>query len=193
MGRYASKNTTSSYLQLHIRDLQRKGFLRQCGWTVLTWSRGGEVVSSLGIRAEFDRVVLRYRHWRHGGDGTAQEYPVFLDSTPCNYGGTRLWFLCPAQCCSRRAAILYGGSIFACRQCHQLAYESQREAPYSRALTRAQAIRKRLGGSRSMFEEFPEKPKGMHLLTYWRLCREYEDKQNRSWPPWLLRDMGLRP
>ena len=59
-------------------------------------------------------------------------------------------------------AILYGGIIFACRHCHQLAYECQREPPHYRALNRAQAIREKLGGSGSMADPFPSKPKGMH-------------------------------
>src|SRR5207253_6666427 len=58
----------SSYRRLDIRELQRKGFLRPGGWTSLSWSRNGESVGSVGIRAEFDRVVLRYRHQSYGED-----------------------------------------------------------------------------------------------------------------------------
>ena len=45
--------------------------------------------------------------------------------TPCNYGGSRPWFLCPG--CDRRAAILYveGGRLL-CRPCLGLSYPSQR-------------------------------------------------------------------
>jgi hypothetical protein len=76
-------------------------------------------------------------------------------------------------------AVLYGAnSIFACRYCYDLVYESQRERPDQRALTRAQAIRERLGGSGSMAEDFPGKRKGMHWKTYWRLCKEYEEADN---------------
>ena len=189
MGRYATRDTTSSYRQLDIRDLKRKGFLRPCGWVNLHWSRNGEAFGSIRIRAEFDRVVLSYRHQRYGEDWTSEEYPVFLDRIPCNYGGERVWFLCPARGCSRRVAVLYCGSIFACRHCYQLAYDSQREAAYNRALSRAQAIRTKLGGSPNMAEDFPDKPKGMHWRTYDRLCRKAEDAQNSSWPPWLIRQI----
>jgi len=178
MGRYSTKNTTSSCLHVDIRYLQRKGFLRPCGWQTLCWSRNGEPFGSIRIRAEFDRVVLKYRHQRYGDDWKNEEYRVFLDSTPCNYGGTRLWVLCPGRGCSRRVAVLYGGSIFACRHCHQLAYESQRETPYSRALSRAQAIKVKLGGSPG--RDFPDKPKGMHWQTYERFFTKFTAAQTFS-------------
>lgn len=191
MGRYTSKETTSSYLSLDIRYLRRQDLLRPRGWFTLTWSRSGEVVSSVRIRAEFDRIVLNYRHQKQGGDWTPREYPVFLVATPCNYGGERRWFICPGSGCARRIAVLYCGSVFACRHCYKLSYESQREAPYSRALSKAQAIRTKLGGSANMSESFPERPRGMHHETYWRLIQEYENAQTHSWPPWLLRRLGL--
>jgi hypothetical protein len=187
MGRSSSKNTISSYMQLDIRFLQRKGFLRPCGWQTLSWSRNGEPFGSIRIRVDFDRVFLSYRHQRYDDDWKTEEYPVFLDSTRCNYGGERFWFLCPGRGCSRRVAILYGGSIFACRYCHQLAYDSQNEAAYSRALSRAQAIKVKLGGSPG--GDFPDKPKGMHWQTYSHLFAEFEAAQNQSWPPWLIKQM----
>ncbi|CZG10327.1 TPA: hypothetical protein JBE46_02375 [Legionella pneumophila subsp. pneumophila] len=68
-------------------------------------------------------------------------YPFLLNWTPCRFGGERPWFICPAKGCQRRVAILYSGSIYACRHCHQLAYTSQREADYDRALRQAEKIR----------------------------------------------------
>jgi len=170
-----------------IRDLQRKDFLRSSGWVSLTWSREGEVVTSIRISTYYDRVVLNYRHRSYGEDWKTEEYPVSLDRTRCNYGGERVWFLCPARGCSRRVAVLYGGSIFACRHCYNLAYDSQREQPYSRALGRAQAINVKLGGHPG--GDFLDKPRGMHWRTYERLFREFEAAENRSWPPWLIRHM----
>ena len=43
---------------------------------------------------------------------------------------------------------------------------------HERALAKAQAIRMKLGGSGSMAELFPLKPKGMHNRTYQRLRLE---------------------
>jgi hypothetical protein len=96
-------------------------------------------------------------------------------------------FHCLVSTCGRRGAVLYGGGIFACRQCHGLIYESQREAPHGRALSRAQAIRMRLGGSGGMAEDFPERPKGMHWQTYSQLLAKAEQAEMQSWPPVALR------
>jgi hypothetical protein len=43
-----------------------------------------------------------------------------------------------------------------------------------RALHKAQSIRERLGGSASMMEPFPERPKGMHHETYWWLREKHD-------------------
>ena len=156
----------------------------------LEWSRNGEKFASIGFRADVGGIILSYRQRSYGGEWKDEVYRVALDWTQCNYGGMRAWFRCPAERCGRRVAILYGGGIFACRHCYQLAYESQREPAYSRALSRAQAIRMRLGGSASMGEPFPPKPKGMHWSTYQRLYAESEDAEERSWPPWLINQIA---
>jgi hypothetical protein len=47
----------------------------------------------------------------------------------------------------------------------------------NRALHKAQSIRERLGGSASMMKPFPERPKGMHHDTYWRLREEHDEAE----------------
>lgn len=183
-GGWSSKNTTSAYLQLDIRRLRRKGFLRP-GNHSLQWSQNGEQVGSIGFEAEHDHVVLRYKTRSNDGDWESKEYFVHLDYTACNYGGSRAWFLCPARGCLRRVAVLYGGAIFACRHCHQLVYQSQRDTTHSRALRRSQAIIEKLGGE--YVNGLPNKPKGMHWKTYSALVARYEHAQAGSWSPWLLR------
>ena len=178
-GRYwhfGAKDTTDDYQILDVRRWQRDGYLEPGRWFGWQWMRNGETVASIQVRAEQDRVILSYRHQqRGGGEWKSEEYSVYLDRTPCTYGGTRAWFRCPARGCGRRVAILYGGAIFACRHCHRLAYPSQRDAPHDRSARRANKIRARLGWEPGIFNGPGwRKPKGMHQRTYERLSAEAE-------------------
>ncbi len=92
-----------------------------------------------------------------------------LAYTDQHLGGRRAWFRWHG--CGRRCRLLYWrGEALACRLCHGLAYASQRERREYRLLGRAQAIRRRLGGTANLTALFPERPKGMHRSTYaqWR-------------------------
>ena len=167
------KDTTSDMRPLDIRKLQRDGLLtpgRAFGWH---WTVNGNEVASIQMRTEVDRVILNYRSRSNGGEWQPMEYPVYLEWTPCNLGGRRAWFLCPARGCGRRVAILYGGSIFACRHCHKLAYACQRETDDDRAMRRADTIRRRLGWEPGILNGEGGKPKGMHWRTFNRLTAEY--------------------
>jgi hypothetical protein len=70
-------------------------------------------------------------------------------------------------------AILYGGAIFACRHCHQLAYSTQHESASGRADSRAWKIRERCGGVGCLLDPL-FRPKGMHHRTFQRLAKDYE-------------------
>lgn len=169
------KDTTSDMRALDIRRLQRDGLLipgQALGWN---WLRNGETVASINIRAEADRVILNYRSQSNGGEWQPMENPVYLEWTGCNLGGRRAWFLCPARGCGRRVAILYGGSVFACRHCHKLAYECQRETDDDRAMRRADAIRRRLGWQPGIANPAGDKPKGMHWKTYRLLHAQHDE------------------
>lgn len=184
------KDTTSDMQPLDIRRLQRDGMLtpgRSFGWR---WLRNGEEVASIQMRTESDRVILNYRTRRRGGEWQQMDYPVYLEWTPCNLGGRRAWFRCPAQGCGRRVAILFGGSLFACRHCHNLAYECQRETDDDRAMRRADTIRRRLGWEAGIANPEGGKPKGMHWRTFDRLKAEYSAFANASWAG-LAERLGL--
>lgn len=172
---YGAKNTTDDYRSIDVRRWNRDGLLtpnRAFGWQ---WSRDDEVVASIRVRTESDRVILTYRHRSGGEDWEDESYPVYLDWTTCHLGGQRPWFLCPARGCGRRVAILYGGRIFACRRCYQLAYPSQREAGYDRAARRADKIRERLGWEQGILNPKGwKKPRGMHWRTFERLNAEHD-------------------
>ena len=172
---YGAKDTTEDYRSIDVRWLKREGMLSPGANRRITWSRDGEVVASVNIGAEPRHIVLTYRHRSGGGDWKDESYPVHLVTTPCHMGGERPWFLCPARGCGKRVAVLYGGAIFACRHCHQLAYPSQREDGMDRAARRADRIRDRLGWPGGILEGSGwGKPKGMHRHTYERLSDEHD-------------------
>lgn len=175
MGRYASgKETTDDYKRIDVRFLYKHGYLVPGAYFTLSWSRRGERIGWIQCRTTCEAVILDYKHRRGAADEWKnEEYAVKISHTPCNYGGERPWLHCPALGCGRRVAILYGGAIFACRHCHQLAYECQHERDYERALRRAQTISERLGGIGCVADGVPPKPNGMHWSTYRRLENQF--------------------
>ncbi len=149
---------------------------------LLSWSNGGEQTGFIDYRMEADRMILNYRHRSNGREWEPVEQSITLDRTPCNYGGHRVWFLCPR--CLKRVAVLYGaGKYFFCRHCYNLAYGSQQESRPWRLMRKSRKIRKQLGGSVDMSELFPEKPNNMHWKTYYRyrLLDEAERAERLSW------------
>lgn len=169
------KETTDDCRSLDVRYLQRDGLLSSGRSFVLNWTRNGEKVASIQVRTEADRVILDYRHQRNGGEWKSQNYPVRIEWTSCNYGGSRAWFLCPAQGCGRRVAKLFlGSAIFACRHCYKLAYACQRENQDDRATRRADKIRDRLKWEPGILNGHGIKPKGMHSRTYQRLTIQHD-------------------
>jgi hypothetical protein len=153
-----------------------QGLLRagNCFPHFLTWL--GEPTEGIGVLAEAGAVVLMFRSRSFGGGyGPRITHRVPITWTPCALGGRRPWFRCEARrngsYCGRRVALLYSaGGVFACRHCHQLSYESQKETPRLRSIRRARRIRMRLGAGFSFAEPFPDKPRGMHWKTYRWLC-----------------------
>jgi hypothetical protein len=64
------------------------------------------------------------RLWHTVNNQQAYNYVVPITSTPQRLGGVRWWWLCPT--CGRRVRILYGtGSLFVCRRCAGVYYETQ--------------------------------------------------------------------
>jgi hypothetical protein len=129
------------------------------------------------VRVQDKGVTLSYAYRRGEAPWQNIEQWVSLTWTPCRYGGQRPWVTCPGvvngRVCGRRVAILYdAGHYFLCRHCYNLTYESQREDLPTRLISKAQKIRQHLGGSASLIEPFPPRPKGMHCRTYSRLYQK---------------------
>lgn len=173
-GRHSGKNTTGDMLALDIRRLSRDGLLKPGQSFNWQWSRNGEAVGNINIRTETDRVTLDYRTRDRGGEWQAMSYPVWITWTSCTYGGQRAWWLCPAAGCGRRVAVLFGGKIYACRHCHQLAYRTQREQAHDRAGNKADKLRDRLQWEPGILNGNGGKPRGMHWRTFWKLQAQHD-------------------
>ena len=192
MGGYFSgwgqrRDCTEDFLRLDVRWLHRKGSLVPGASSQVHWSRHGERFASVGVYGGFEQITLQYKRQPTGGEWQDKRYEIAIERTPCNLGGTRVWFRCPE--CGRRAAVLYSSRVFSCRRCLGLAYESQKEAPHYRALHKAQAIHEKLGGT-GCTDDPLFKPKGMHWQTYRRYLARFEEAESRAVPPWLIRALS---
>ncbi|MBK8071794.1 MAG: hypothetical protein IPK34_07115 [Ramlibacter sp.] len=176
-GRRGGRFCTDDLRPLDVRKINRDGLLtpgRRFNWQ---WTCNDEVTGTISLRVETGRVLLNYRSQNtsfNGGEWETMNYPVSLDWTDCGFGGQRVWWRCPAVGCGRRVAVLYGGRVFACRECHRLAYRSQREAFDDRATRRADKLRDRLGWEPGILNGTGWKPKGMHWRTFERLHRKHD-------------------
>jgi len=159
----------------------------------LTWNRtsNGKRIASIGYEADLQNHEAAWIRLQYTADGTPIDYFVHLTTTRPHFGGYRWWFSCPTT--GTRAAKLYlpaGERRFASRHAYRLAYHSQNQTFMDRNLSRAQDIRRRLGGSPSLFEPFPWKPNGMHWKTYWRL-RERAERASRASTMAMARRLGM--
>ena len=160
------------YRSVDLAWLRRKGNLTPGYSGRITWSRGGSVTGWINYRVETSGLRLIYRTRRNGEEwhDVDELFPFIYTAT--SFSGLRRWLQCLS--CNRRCRILYGGAYFRCRRCYDLKYESQYEPAWLRGTSRAQKLRERYGGSGSLDEPFPEKPRGMHWRTYNRLVAEDE-------------------
>lgn len=104
---------------------------------------------------------------------------ITLETTPCNYGGERYWFLCP-YCAKRKAVLLLKDDTLVCRKCLDIGYYSLRftKTDCYYYFMQAKKVAMKLDPS---FEwsgwigdgDFPNKPKNMHHITYGKLWRKY--------------------
>lgn len=180
----------SDAMDLDVNHVRRSGGFEIGSNRLWTWRWSHWRECSIGVwgRGEDEGVTLAYTVTPHDGRELFQvREDVEVDWSPCRYGGRRAYWLCPG--CGRRAVKLYGvGASYRCRTCHRIAYQTQREKAHDRVQTRANKIRKRLGGPPGV-EMIPPKPKGMHWRTYDRYCEElyaadqaFFDYVQRRWP-----------
>jgi hypothetical protein len=170
---------------LDVNQLHREGCLRP-GWVgTCQWTRNGERVAWIRLRAEADRLHLTYRMRIGSSVWEDMAETVRIVGVGCTLGGLRPYFICPGivdgVVCGRRVAKLHlSGRYFLCRHCHGLGHASQGEDTLDRAFRRASTIRLRLGGEPGMAARFPPRPKGMWRRTYNRLYAEVFETEIRA-------------
>ena len=169
-GRPGWRRKCEHSIALDIRDLQRRQLLRpghRFQWTLTTTL--GDPAGSVGITAYDWSLTLSYPWTPPGGDPQRIECELRFARTPCNYGGTRPWFICPK--CHGRCAVAYFSRArgqYACRKCLNLAYKSESLSPLDRLWRKQAKLEGRLGPDR-------EKPKGMQ----WRTVDRIDDQLAR--------------
>ena len=158
--------------------------LRQSKWTsgTVTWSSAGQgdyAFAQWALRTDF--LTLSFN------GGPFERF--YLRRTSTAFGGTRTWLCCPG--CDRNVRVVYRGRAgYRCRHCYSLRYPSQRERSHYRAISMAQRLRMRLGGSPDLSQPFPERPKGMHVRTYRCLLAKDEQWTNR-WATGIMQTFGM--
>ena len=159
-----------------INQLREKGCLRP-GWSgACQWINGNEVASSINLRAEIDRLHLSYKVRVVDGKWEDIDETISIVHLPCRFGGSRPYFICPGPQngtdCGRRITKLYFSCrYFLCRHCNKLAYQSQYEQPWQRAIRRVNKLKKCLGIDVEIGDPF-QKPKRMWTRTFDSLLNE---------------------
>jgi hypothetical protein len=171
--RWDGRTKTCGMLALDIRRMKGLDCLHVGYVGNYNWYSRGERIARIRFSVGETSIHLNYSH-----NDEPMKYAVSLDRTPCNYGGRRTWFLCPASSCGRRVVVLYGGKVFACRKCHDLRYQSQSEPDWDRALRKADKIRDALGWEAGVANGWGPKPKGMHWITFERFVKEHDYQSN---------------
>lgn len=161
---------------LDVNELHQAGHLRS-GWRgIRQWTRSGQTIAGVGLRADRDQLLLDYRYRAVGSEWENVVQTVQLAHVPCRYGGERPFFICPGVLggtpCGRRAGKLYSaGRYFLCRHCSGLTYASQCEDTATRLRRKARKALRRLGDDTSDWISV-QRPKGMWHRTFDRLQRQ---------------------
>ena len=150
--------------------------------SVLVHRAGQEALAERAVRHEADAQLLRRwkaneqgiwpKSWRAGFIYLPSQ-TLCTEQVPWRFGGQRFYFVCE---CGRRVEKLhaFGDRPWRCRDCHNLTYAARQAVPRDRHLLMAQKIREQLGGSLSLLDAFPPRPKGMHRRRYERLRRRHD-------------------
>ncbi len=89
------RDTVESCRSLDVNRLHREGCITPGSRGACEWTRDGEKVVSIILRAEDDRLRLCYRARIGDGKWEDVEETVRIVRVPCRFGGARPYFICP--------------------------------------------------------------------------------------------------
>ena len=170
------RRTVESCLVLDVNDLSARGCFQPGLFSTCQWLDGSGGIFSIRLRYEAERLFLSYDHRVGGAEEVTEIIPIVR--SPCRFGGSRPFFLCPgnnaAGCgaadCGRRVSKLFlARRYFLCRSCSQVVYAVRHEPQWQRASRRASKLRQRLDTTGIAV---PKKPEHMPVRTYARLLEE---------------------
>lgn len=162
-GRPSHKLRDCDTRAIDVRRWQREGLLKSpgFGWQ-WTDPDTGEVRSSISVYPQVHGIALSYET----GGQPCRPF-IATTTTPCHFGGSRVWFACPG-CNARCARLFLRWGRFRCRTCNQITYRSQREDQIGRLWLAQAKIEARLGTNLT-------RPKFMRHATFIRLKSSYWD------------------
>lgn len=163
MGSQRYRRYLTHYLRLDMKSI--KPYLGNIGGSgTISWSNG----SALGLEVKDGALELSYCQ-----DGQNIQNTLYIQRTPCNYGGQRPWFRCG---CGKRVTSLYQyRGYWICRKCTGAVYQSKSRNPVERGTITIQRLQKKLDPSGGYeIYQLPDKPPRMHWRTYDRIADQIE-------------------
>lgn len=188
-GKHRAKPNADGRKSLKVERWDELGYLKSGHSFVWKWNAKEPFKASIAVTVADDlqSMTLAYKPepTSKSRDAITEKdvvdagiaYVVGLSWDDCHLGGRRPYFICPGVDCHRRTVRLYAReTLFYCRDCAGLAYSTQRMNDAQRALVKASRIKKKLGQPYADQNAIaiPLRPAGMHLATYFELCRVLE-------------------
>ncbi len=171
--RWDKKLTLNETNRIDIRYMRKQGMLKPGAAGILSWTSGNKPSGKINYKCFEDSLILNFKFRRNSEEWESVEQQIFFETTPCNYGGSRKWFLCPG--CNHRVGILSSKSkLFLCRHCCDLSYSSRSQGKLDRLINQKHQLGRRI------FEHYEggygwQKKKWMHQKTFELLKDRYYD------------------
>ena len=137
MGRFylKSKKEAEDLLKLEIYWFNKHDLLNDYKFGEIKWTNLYGIISRIGFTVSIKNNYIQLQYIQTDKLKNKKkefDYKIMLETTSCNFGSIRYWFVCPiiknGSICGRRVGVLYkGDNYFGCRHCYNLTYRSRNE------------------------------------------------------------------